>query len=119
MNNSGGPLDNQTRQTEWKAAPLAKVQLCEYENQTLEAFVSASRFCFLIFIFYAKFDCPVAYQKFLLLVTAHDYETGLLLQLRVPNIPVFPGFPTRAGFPYDKQCMVVWRCRFYHASVGR
>ena len=28
--------DNQTWQTEWKAAPFATVQLCEYENQTLE-----------------------------------------------------------------------------------
>ena len=35
---SGGPLDNQTWQTEWKTAPLAKVQLCEYENQILEAY---------------------------------------------------------------------------------
>ena len=40
---SGRPLDSQTWQTEWKTAPLAKVQLCEYENQTLEAFVAASR----------------------------------------------------------------------------
>ena len=39
--NSGGPLDSQTWQTEWKTAPLDKVQLCEYENQTLEAFVAA------------------------------------------------------------------------------
>ena len=31
------PLDNQTWQTEWKTAPLAKVQLCEYKNQNLEA----------------------------------------------------------------------------------
>ena len=53
MKHSGGPLDNQTWQTEWKTAPLAKVQLCEYENQTLEAFVAASRL-------YTKFDCPVA-----------------------------------------------------------
>ena len=37
VNISGGPLDNQTWQTEWKTTPLAKVQLCEYENQTLEA----------------------------------------------------------------------------------
>ena len=44
------PLDNQSLQTEWKSAPLAKVQLSEYENQTLEAFVVAS--C-------AKFDWPV------------------------------------------------------------
>ena len=29
---SGGPLDNQTQQTERKTVPLAKVQLCEYEN---------------------------------------------------------------------------------------
>ena len=42
MKYSGGPLDNQTWQTEWQTAPLARVQLCEYENQTLEAFVAAS-----------------------------------------------------------------------------
>ena len=58
VKNSGGPLDNQTWQTEWKTVPLAKVQLCEYENQTLEAFVPVS-------CLYAKFDCPVAWQKFL------------------------------------------------------
>ena len=33
--NPDGPLDNQTWQTEWKPVPLTKVQLCEYENQTL------------------------------------------------------------------------------------
>ena len=32
-----GPLDNQTWQTEWKTAPLAKVQLYEHENKTLGA----------------------------------------------------------------------------------
>ena len=69
MKKSGGPLDNQTSQTEWKTAPLATAQLCEYENQTLEAFGAASRL-------YGKFDCPVARQKFSLLVTAHDCETG-------------------------------------------
>ena len=46
-------------QTEWKTAPLAKVQLCEYENQTLGA----------------PFVCLVARQKFSLLATAHDCET--------------------------------------------
>ena len=71
MNNSGGPLDGQTWQTEWKTTPLAKAQLCEYENQALEAFVVASRLS-------AKFDCPEAYQNCSLLVTAHDCETGLL-----------------------------------------
>ena len=69
MNNSGGSLDDQTWQTERKTALLAKVQLCEYENQTLEAFVAASRL-------YAKFDCPVVRQKVALLATAHDCETG-------------------------------------------
>ena len=70
MKYSGGPLDNHTWQTEWKTAPLAKVQLCEFVNQTLEAFVAASRLS-------AKFDCPVAHQNFSLLATAHDHETGL------------------------------------------
>ena len=28
------------------------------------------------FILFAKFDCPVARQKFSLLATAHDCETG-------------------------------------------
>ena len=42
---SGGHCrDNQTWQTEWKTASLAKVQLCEYENQTLEPFIAASCF---------------------------------------------------------------------------
>ena len=63
MKISGWLLDNQTWQTEWKTAPLAKVQLCEYENQTLEAFVAARRL-------YVKFDCPVARQNVLLLATA-------------------------------------------------
>ena len=44
---------SQFNKTEWKTAPLAKVQLCKYENQTLEAFVEAIRL-------YTKFDCPVA-----------------------------------------------------------
>ena len=43
LKHSGGPLDNQTWQTEWKTAPLTIVQLCGYENQTLEAFVAVNR----------------------------------------------------------------------------
>ena len=46
-------------------------QLCEYKNQTLEAFVVASRLS-------AKFDCPVAHQNCSFLATAHDCETELL-----------------------------------------
>ena len=46
------------------------MQLCEYENQTLEALVAASRLS-------AKCDCPVTHQNFKLLATAHDCETGL------------------------------------------
>ena len=72
VKNSCRPLDNQAWQTEWKTAPLARVQLCEYENQTLEAFVAASRL-------YAKYACPVACQNFSLLATVHDCETGLLV----------------------------------------
>ena len=57
MKNSGGPLDSRTWQTGWKTAPLAKVQLCEYENQTLEGFVAV------------KFEFRVACQNFSLLST--------------------------------------------------
>ena len=63
VKNQGGPLDYQTCQTEWKTAPLAKVQSYEYENQTLEAFVAASRLS-------AKFDCPVARQNLSILLRA-------------------------------------------------
>ena len=45
MKYSGGPLDNQTLQTEGKTAPLAKVQLCGFKNQTLETFVVSSSVC--------------------------------------------------------------------------
>ena len=50
---------------------MAKVHLCEYVNQTLEAFAVASHL-------YTKLDCPVAHQNFSLLTTAlpHDCETG-------------------------------------------
>ena len=71
VKNSGGPLDNQTWQTEWKTAPLVKVQLYEYKNQTLEGFVAVSRL-------YAKFDCSVANQNFFTFSYFYDCETGLL-----------------------------------------
>ena len=66
----GLSLDNQTWRTEWKTAPSAKAQLCENENQTLEAFVAASSS-------YVKYDCAMACQNFSLLATVHDCETGL------------------------------------------
>ena len=84
MKISGGPLDNQTCQTEWKTATLDKAQLCEYENQTLEAFVAVSHLS-------AKFDCPVARQNFSLLATAHDCETGLyMIKEKDVGSPWFP-----------------------------
>ena len=52
------------RQKEEKTTLLAKVQLCEYANQTLEAFVEAIRLN-------AEFDCPVARQN----ATARDCDT--------------------------------------------
>ena len=61
----------QTWQTEWKTASLATVQFGGYENQTLEAFVAASRL-------FAKFDCPVVFLNCSLLATAHDREIALL-----------------------------------------
>ena len=46
------------------------MQLCEYENQTLEAIAVVS--CLT-----AKFDCPVPPEVFTF-ATVHDCETGLL-----------------------------------------
>ena len=62
MKNSGGPLGSQTWQTEWKTAPLAEVQLYQYEDQTLEAFVSAT-ICMQILIL----QCPARLFDFQLL----------------------------------------------------
>ena len=50
MKSSGAPLDNRM-----KTAPLAIIQLYEYENQTLETFVAASRL-------YAKFELSLIVQ---------------------------------------------------------
>ena len=80
MTNSGRALDNQTWQTEWKTAPVAKVQLCEHENQTLEAFAADSRLS-------AKFDCPMARQNVSLLSTVHDCETGLVSPMSLSGHP--------------------------------
>ena len=68
-------MDNQTWQIEWKTAPLPIVQLCEYENQTLEAFLAASHL-------YTMFDCPVVCQNVSLLAAVHDCEIGLLTDLQ-------------------------------------
>ena len=54
-----------------QTAPLAKVQWCEYENQTLEAFVVPS-------CLHTKLDCPVARHNFSRLTAAHNGESGLL-----------------------------------------
>ena len=63
-----------TWQAEWKTGPPAKVQLFEYENQTLQDFVATS-------LSFAKFNCPVSRQLLLLLLlsTARDCETGLYI----------------------------------------
>ena len=62
-----------------KTAPMAKVQLCEYEDQTLEAFVTASRSS-------AKFDYPVARHNVSLLDTGHGCETSLLMHYMVRTV---------------------------------
>ena len=55
-----------------KNGQLGKVQLCEYENKTLEAFVATRRS-------YDKFDCPVAHRNFSFLAPAHDCEIVWLI----------------------------------------
>ena len=56
MKDSGGPIHNQTCQT----------------DQTSKAFVTTSSLC-------AKSDCPVACLNFAIWENAHDCETGALL----------------------------------------
>ena len=57
-------------------AALAKEQLCEYENQTVEAFAAA-------YLLYAQFDSVFNFDSvtrqifFSILATAHDCESGL------------------------------------------
>ena len=70
MKNAGGPLDNQTLQTEWKTALLAIVQLHEYEAQTLGSsdLVVQPAVCK---------ECKIYF-----LATAHDCETGLFTFLK-------------------------------------
>ena len=43
VKNPDGPLDNQTWPKEWKTAPLAKEQSCQYKKR-LEAFVVQQSF---------------------------------------------------------------------------
>ena len=66
-NNSGGALDIQTWQTKWKIVALAKAQLCEYENLTLEAFV----------VFVCWVGLSSGLPEFLTLAAMHDCETVL------------------------------------------
>ena len=113
VKNSGGPLNKQTWQTEWKTAPLAKVQLCEYENQTLEALVAASRLSKLIVQWPARI-CS-------LLAIVHDCETGFF---RMPALLHFlyscvivttEAWLVLIVFSSDKQsCLVVF---FYDDHV--
>ena len=63
---SSGQLDTHSWQTECKTAPQAKVQSYEYKKKIR----CASRL-------YVKFDCPLARQKFSLLITVYDCETDL------------------------------------------
>ena len=98
MENSGGPLDNQTWQAEWKSASLDKVQLCEYENQTLEAF-GMSVICI---------PSLIAQWPARILATMHYCETGLLRKWKHFQITKFNGvyitggqaLPSGNFFPY-------------------
>ena len=80
MKNSGRLLDNQTWQTECKTASLAIVQLCEYENQTLESFVPGSHLC-------AKFDFqwPTILDKSLGMISISPSPHSMLVCFHIPD----------------------------------
>ena len=72
MKHSGGPLDNQTWQTEWKTAPLVKVQLCAHDKQSWKLLLGPA-------VSLASLMVQWPARIFLRLATAHDCETVLLL----------------------------------------
>ena len=70
VKHSGGPLDNQTWQTNgWPQQKLPKFGFRTHTTALWPVEKSS--------ILSAKIDCPVARQSLLLLATAHDCETGL------------------------------------------
>ena len=75
MENSGGPLDNQTWHTDsWPQQKLPKFGVCTHTTSLWPMEQSS--------ILSDKFDSPVAYQNFpLQLHNMHDSETTLLLKL--------------------------------------
>ena len=70
----GGPLDNQTWQTEWKTAPLAELQLCENKKTNFGSFGCDQ----ISFIQSLIVQWPTRMYFQLLLATVHDCKTGLL-----------------------------------------
>ena len=87
MENTGGPLGNQTWHTRgWPQQKIQKFGFCIHTTAPcpMEQF----------FILFAKFDCPVAHQNFPLLATSHDCETGLWQDENV-NIAILLNLCTR------------------------
>ena len=77
VTNSDEPLDTHSWHTECKTATGQSLVVWDKKP----SFRCANRL-------YAKLDCPVARQKFSLLATAHDCETGLLAisELPLPSV---------------------------------
>ena len=74
MTSSDGPLDSQTWQTECKTAPLVIVQLCEHENQTLEAFVAVSRLYGEVWLSSGPLECfTLSYILQIIVKLAHSF----------------------------------------------
>ena len=72
---SDGPLDNETWHTNgWLQQKLPKFGFRTHATAIWPMEQSS--------ILSAKFDCPVACENVSLLETAHDCETGLLLEVR-------------------------------------
>ena len=61
--NSGGPLNNQTRQTEWKIAPFPEAQMYECENQTLEGFASFSKLFIMTLEVWRHWNCQLYWKQ--------------------------------------------------------
>ena len=77
---SGRPLDNQTWQTEWKTAPLTKVQLLRISTKLWKLLLQPA-------ICVQSLIVLSSQSRFftLLVATAHDCESGLL-----PTLAYYP-----------------------------
>ena len=89
LKHSGGPLDNQTWQTEWKTAPQASFTVM---RSCWDWNILAGRWTIKLGRQSGSLLCSYVQQgHYLILATAHDCGSGVLLLIAVPIADEFSG----------------------------